>query len=77
MPPPKVAPETPIEIEDVEQWNAITDKGNADLNVIDVYSEWCGPCMCESTTALAVPTLFFFHFHRGPECLFPRTRQRS
>jgi hypothetical protein len=72
MPPPKVAPETPIEIEDVEQWNAITDKGNADLNVIDVYSEWCGPCMCESTTVpLAVPTLFFFHFHRGPECLFP------
>lgn len=47
MPPAKVAPETPIEIDDVAQWNQITDKGNVDMNIIDVYSEWCGPCMCE------------------------------
>lgn len=31
----------------VPQWLAIVDKANVDMNIIDVYSEWCGPCMCE------------------------------
>ena len=51
MPPAKKDPEKPQEIEDVDQWNAIVSKDNLDLNVVDVYAEWCGPCMCESPSA--------------------------
>ena len=35
------------EIEDMDTWNAVVKKGNEDLNIIDVYAKWCGPCMCE------------------------------
>ena len=35
-------PEKPVEIEDADAWNAVVSKGNKDLNVIDVYAEWCG-----------------------------------
>lgn len=35
------------EIEDVETWNAVVTKDNENLNIIDVYAKWCGPCMCE------------------------------
>lgn len=52
MPPAKVVPETPNEIEDVDQWNAIVSKDNLDLNVVDVYAEWCGPCMCKCFSSL-------------------------
>ena len=34
-------PEKPVEIEDADAWNAVVSKGNKDLNVIDVYAEWC------------------------------------
>ena len=38
----------PVEIEDMDTWNALVQKSNEDINVIDVYAKWCGPCMCES-----------------------------
>lgn len=35
------------EIEDMDTWNAVVKKDNENLNIIDVYAKWCGPCMCE------------------------------
>ena len=40
-------PEKPVEIEDADAWNAVVSKGNKDLNVIDVYAEWCGPSLID------------------------------
>lgn len=45
-------PEDPVEIENFEEWDAITNKANkglkGNLNVIDCYAQWCGPCKCAS-----------------------------
>ena len=46
MPPQEVRPEDPVEIEDKEQYDLITSNKSKDINVIDVYAEWCGPCRC-------------------------------
>lgn len=47
MAPKKGEEDRPVEIESTEQWEAIV--ASPDLNVVDVYAEWCGPCMCLAT----------------------------
>ena len=37
-------PHEPVEIEDLAHWNAIL--ATKDINVIDIYAEWCGSCAC-------------------------------
>ena len=48
-------PEDPVEIASFEEWDAITNKTNkglkGNLNIIDVYAQWCGPCKCASVRA--------------------------
>ena len=55
-------PEKPVEIEDADAWNAVVSKGNKDLNVIDVYAEWCGAFIdrsaCMSRDESNVPRIF-------------------
>ena len=65
-------PEKPVEIEDADAWNAVVSKGNKDLNVIDVYAEWCGAFIdrsaCVSRDESNVPRIWAYFVLRFSAC---------